>query len=657
MAKLDPTNRNFENMEQFDKYMTEFHLAFTDLINEVSKPEVHEALSNVGSTITLKTFEYNQSMAKRQSEIQTHKSDPSYSAPPEPKKPDVYNLESGFFHDFGSDVNGIVFRRLREFAKCVDPEYYDLEGDKKAVEQRKTEIATAKAPLMAKKGREITAGSNLNKLLEVNKKKTDEVAKAQEYIDCTLKASKLASEKLKALPPINTFPKEILTEEFKGICKNYNKSLNKVARIRNTSRIIINATNGEIKKLAQSSQALRDELEKNKEKFSGEIDKDKAEFIEEFRKSIADSTDKFTANFFEAREKSKDYAENQDMTAYIDNKKHEISCVEARMNADFKKEWIYDTKEKKQIQKIMNDLNSDIQRSNEANKVFIHHHDYDDAVRAMNTLAVDLKKYQDFIRNKNSSDQKTEREILVDTEKKAMALRESADEAARKMEAYLERKGKQGPLNEKGQRRVEVFKKALETTKKIGHICDDRLTETNTKIISIDNAEILKKDVEAVNKKMSTYEDAVGKGSLPFIERVSAQGALLGIQGLKELAFANRKLNEEEMNMAKEDIALIVIFENKLFNTKSNPTVDEYTEQASLLANDPSFGKAVDLSPVGIRDFIAAKDITEKASNIYGRFMNDKDREKKAQAAIKENVNNQLENHKKRNLENNGPVK
>ena len=48
-----------------------------------------------------------------------------------------------------------------------------------------------------------------------------------------------------------------------------------------------------------------------------------------------------------------------------------------------------------------------------------------------------------------------------------------------------------------------------------------------------------------------------------------------------------------------------------------------------MLANDPSFGKAVDLSPVGIRDFIAAKDITEKASNIYGRFMNDKDREKK----------------------------
>ena len=47
---------------------------------------------------------------------------------------------------------------------------------------------------------------------------------------------------LKKLPPINAFPEEILTEEFKDICKDYNNSLKKVARINNTSRIIISDT-------------------------------------------------------------------------------------------------------------------------------------------------------------------------------------------------------------------------------------------------------------------------------------------------------------------------------------------------------------------------------------------------------------------------------
>ena len=80
------------------------------------------------------------------------------------------------------------------------------------------------------------------------------------------------------------------------------------------------------------------------------------------------------------------------MMAYIDIRKHEISCVEAAMNVDFTKDQIYDASEKNRLKKTMNDLGADIQRSNNANKVFQHHNDYDDAVRAMNTLADDLKK-------------------------------------------------------------------------------------------------------------------------------------------------------------------------------------------------------------------------------------------------------------------------
>ena len=407
-------------------------------------------------------------------EISKHKGEPDYIAPPEPKKPDVYGLETSFFRNLGSQANDITFIRLQEFAKCVDPAYYDLEGDKLAVKQRKAEIETVKAPLLAQKGKDlVTLSKGLKGMVLDNNKRADEIAKAQEYIDTTVKASKLAAEKLNSLPPFNSFPKELQTEEFKLICKNYSLDLKNVANIQKRSRIFTRETNEDIEELAVSSQKLSAELEKNKKKFS-----------EEFRKSVADSAEKFTANYFDAKDKSEGFAENQDMTTYIDNKKHEMACVEAKINADFTKDSIFDSKETRQLDKLMDNLDDDIQRSNDANKVFIRHNDYDDAIRAMNKVAANLKKYQNFIGTKYKYD-KTEKNLVRDTEQKAKALRKLADEATEKLEAYIERKSKQGALNEKGQRRVEVFKKALETTKKIGRVCDNRLIENDTKIIAI----------------------------------------------------------------------------------------------------------------------------------------------------------------------------
>ena len=343
------------------------------------------------------------------------------------------------------------------------------------------------------------------------------------------------------------------------------------------------------------------------------------------------------------------------MMAYIDIRKHEISCVEAAMNVDFTKDQIYDASEKNRLKKTMNDLGADIQRSNNANKVFQHHNDYDDAVRAMNTLADDLQKYQDFIDNRKNSGN-TEKEILEKTEKAAKALRESADETTRKLEAYLERKGKEGALNEKGRRRVEAFKKALETTRSIGYICNDRLIENDTKIIAMGNAEMLKNDIKEVDKKVATYQNAVKNENLSGIERTAAAYASGSVQILKEFAFGNRELDEKDKVMAREAFASIIVFEKKKFDLRSNPTFEEYGEQITKLANDPLFGKAVDIRPVGIRDFIASENITQEASKVYSKFIQDKNAERNVQA-VRENVNNQLENHKERNLENKGPVK
>ena len=569
-----------------------------------SKPEVHAAFEKIDDDLSTASSEYNRKMRRRHNEIEIHASDPDYVVPPEPKKPETIDLGKELFNDLGSDVNDDKFRNLREFAKCVDPAYYDLEGDEKAVEQRKAEIAEVKAPLMVKKGREYTLGQNPIKVDILKNKKTAEIGKAQEYIDSTLKASRLAAEKLKALPDPETLPEDIKTFSY----NEYVLSLKKVANIQNISRIFPEKTNNAIKALVDHSRELSVELENE-----------------------------------------------QDMMAYIDIRKHEISCVEAAMNVDFTKDQIYDASEKNRLKKTMNDLGADIQRSNNANKVFRHHNDYDDAVRAMNTLADDLKKYQDFIDNRKNSGN-TEKEILEKTEKAAKALRESADETTRKLEAYLERKGKEGALNEKGRRRVEAFKKALETTRSIGYICNDRLIENDTKIIAMGNAEMLKNDIKEVDKKVATYQNAVKNENLSGIERTAAAYACGSVQILKEFAFGNRELDEKDKVMVREAFASIIVFEKKKFDLRSNPTFEEYGEQITKLANDPLFGKAVDIRPVGIRDFIASENITQEASKVYSKFIQDKNAERNVQA-VRENVNNQLENHKERNLENKGPVK
>ncbi len=54
IADLDPVDRKFESMEAFDEYMTKYHLAMTDLVNEASKPEVHAALYNVNKVLLMK---------------------------------------------------------------------------------------------------------------------------------------------------------------------------------------------------------------------------------------------------------------------------------------------------------------------------------------------------------------------------------------------------------------------------------------------------------------------------------------------------------------------------------------------------------------------------------------------------------------------------
>ena len=217
VADLDPTERTFESVKDFDKYMTQFHLAFTDLINEASKPEVHAAFEKIDDDLSTASFEYNRKMRRRHNEIEIHAGDPDYVAPPEPKKPETIDLGKELFNDLGSDVNDDKFRNLREFAKCVDPAYYDLEGDEKAVEQRKAEIAEVKAPLMVKKGREYTLGQNPIKVDILKNKKTAEIGKAQEYIDSTLKASRLAAEKLKALPDPETLPEDLKTFSYNAI--------------------------------------------------------------------------------------------------------------------------------------------------------------------------------------------------------------------------------------------------------------------------------------------------------------------------------------------------------------------------------------------------------------------------------------------------------
>ena len=100
VAELDPADpeRKFESMEEFDKYMIQYHLAFTDLVNEASKPKVNAALGNVSGKVVDETREYDRKMDERTREISVHKGDPDYVAPPEPEKPDLYRLNLSFFN-------------------------------------------------------------------------------------------------------------------------------------------------------------------------------------------------------------------------------------------------------------------------------------------------------------------------------------------------------------------------------------------------------------------------------------------------------------------------------------------------------------------------------------------------------------------------------
>lgn len=65
VSDLNPTDRKFKSIEEFDKYMTAFHLAFTDLVNEASKPEVNAALNTVCDTVNDTTKEYDKKLAER----------------------------------------------------------------------------------------------------------------------------------------------------------------------------------------------------------------------------------------------------------------------------------------------------------------------------------------------------------------------------------------------------------------------------------------------------------------------------------------------------------------------------------------------------------------------------------------------------------------
>ena len=169
-----------------------------------------------------------------------------------------------------------------------------------------------------------------------------------------------------------------------------------------------------------------------------------------------------------------------------------------------------------------------------------------------------------------------------------------------------------------------MFKKALETTKKIGRVCDNRLIENDAKKASITNNELFKMDAQAAKNTKIHYDKVSDNESLSGIEKMSADVAYYCAKTLEELVSKNRELNKEEKVTAREAIACIVVFEKKLFDPKSKPTLEEYGTQVSILANDPSFVKAVDLSAAGIRDFVAAKDITEEASKVYGRLKRDK---------------------------------
>lgn len=597
VADLDPTDRKFESMEDFDKYMTKFHLAYTDLINKVSKPEVHDALVNVKGSIDLEKNIYMKKQDERRAYIEQHKGEPDYQEPPEPKRPKELDLETDLFTDLSQGVNSKEFRELREFGKCVDPAYYDLEGDKQAVEKRKAEIAAVKDPLLAEKANELLEGwVGAMSLVFKSNEKAEEIAKAQEYIDSTSKISVLASEKLQNLPSFDTFPKKVQNEKFKNIYDDYYLNLETVASIRNRSMNIIEDTNKDIENLVKASQKLSAELNKNKKKFP-----------EEFRQSVADSVEKFTGHYLETQKKAEGFTASQDMIAYIDVRKHDISCFEASMNVDCTKEQIFDAKESLRIEKAFDALGADIQRSNDANNVFRRHNDYDDAVNAMETLMKDLIQYKNFSGSKISNDN-PDKKFLEESEKKAKTLLESADETSRKLETYLERKANEGSLNEKGRKRVEAFKKALETTKSISNICKDALLENDTRLVAMGTAEMLEKDIKIADYNIAAYQAAANDENLSDVERTAAKFAAAGAERLKEFISGNHELDEKEKQEAKEAIASINLFKKKMFDPKGSSDIDEYDKQVVKLAGDPDFSRSINLSLAGIRDFVA-KDV------------------------------------------------
>ena len=283
-------------------------------------------------------------------------------------------------------------------------------------------------------------------------------------------------------------------------------------------------------------------------------------------------------------------------------------------NKKYTDELIYTAEINIGLDKHMNALDQKISEANASNKVFIKHNDYDEAVRAMQTLKEITLQYREAKRNKA---------LTKDDGQSVEEVRKKAKEAQEKIRKYVKRKEEEkkhkNSLDAKGTNRLNIMKESAK-------ICDGIIREMK------DASKLVNKEIEKHNKMVHDTEcfnaiDSKIQKAQADAEKVSAedpiriisQGTVDALKTIKDLTQNNDILTEQHMQQAYEAIAKYGVSVSRTLHENKELDQKSYDSYIADVANDPLFRNACDTIT---RDSLLEIGGTDNITNVMAEYMN-----------------------------------
>ena len=222
--------------------------------------------------------------------------------------------------------------------------------------------------------------------------------------------------------------------------------------------------------------------------------------------------------------------------------------------------------------------------------------EYKEADQAINSLTDQVGAF-DSLNNTNAPD--------AAKRGRAEEMLRLAEEAEKKINAYLKRKAKKKKLDRKATKRVAAMKKSLKSVQDMARSAED--------ILHVFAA----KDLTQYSDMLKSRAELEGKTPE---EIISLKAAAKGAETLKNILCKEGTPTENDMKDARIAIAAVTIMDRKLYSKGGKLTENQFDDQVKKLAEDPDFIKATEsmVDKNGIMKF--SKDISEGAVAVMNNF-------------------------------------